>query len=82
MPTNRNLQGDDSEVPILPTPGGEVASKGTKKAYLKGPGVDERYVNLLDPLRIFEPSLKDLHKYQNTRANPISLHLLRTEHQL
>ena len=63
MPPDRNLQGDDSEVPVLPTPGGEVASKGAKKAYLKGPGVDERYVILLDPSRIFELSLKDLQKY-------------------
>lgn len=41
--TPRNLQDDDSEVPVLPTSGEEIASKGAKKTFLKGPGVDERY---------------------------------------
>ena len=45
--TYRNLQGDDTEVPVIPTIGEEVTSKGAKKATLKGPGVDERYVSLL-----------------------------------
>ena len=45
--TLRNLQGDDTEVPVIPTIGEEVTSKGAKKATLKGPGVDERYGSLL-----------------------------------
>ena len=45
--TLRNLQGDDTEVPVIPTIGEEVTSKGTKKATLRGPGVDERYGSLL-----------------------------------
>ena len=43
----RNLQGDDTEVPVIPTVGEEVTSKGAKKAVLKGPGVDERCGKLL-----------------------------------
>ena len=45
--TLRNLQGDDTEVPVIPTIGEEVTSKGAKKATLRGPGVDERYGSLL-----------------------------------
>jgi hypothetical protein len=45
---SRNLQGDDSEVPVIPSVGEEVASKGTRKAFLKGPGLDERYSKVSD----------------------------------